>query len=90
MSKLITAKEAVALSSPETNIDKHIDYINRQIRYACQHHEHYVACDLWDCTYHTAIAIAARLRAAGYCFKWHFEVGSDMNRAWFDISWGGS
>ena len=90
MSKLITAKEAVALSNPETNINKHIEYINQQIRYACQHHEHYVACDLWDCTYHTAIAIAARLRAAGYCFKWHFEVGSDMNRAWFDISWGGS
>ena len=31
MSKLITAKEAVALSNLETNIDKHIDYINQQI-----------------------------------------------------------
>lgn len=89
MSKLITAKEAVALSNPDTNIDKHIDYINQQIRYACQHHEHYVACDLWDCTYRTAIAVAARLRAAGYCFKWHFAGGAN-NRAWFEISWGGS
>ena len=87
MSKLITAKEASALSNPETNIDKHIGYINQQIKYACQNHEYCVACDLWDCNYHTAITIAARLRAAGYCFKWHFEA---IGRAWFDISWGGS
>lgn len=89
MSKLITAKEAFALSNLETNIDKHIDYINQQIRYACQHHDCQVACDLWDCTYRTAIAIAARLRAAGYCFKWHFDGGVN-NRAWFNISWGRS
>ena len=89
MSKLITAKEAIALSSPETNIDKHIDYINQQIKYACQNHERYVTCDLWDCTYHTAIKIAARLRAAGYCFKWNF-TGGENNRVWFEISWGGS
>ncbi len=89
MSKLITAKEAVALSNPDTNIDKHIDYINQQIKYACQNHEHYVACELWDCTYRTAIAIAARLRAAGYCFKWHPTMDGNIG-AWFDISWGGS
>ena len=88
MAKLITAKEAFALSNPETNIDKHIDYINQQIRYACQHHENYVACELWDCSYNTAIAVAARLRAAGYCFKWHFTGGvNNNNSAWFDISW---
>ena len=88
MSKLITAKEALALSNPETNIDKHIDCINQQIKYACQNHECHVACDLWDCTDYTAITIAARLRAAGYCFKWRRVEG--IERAWFDISWGGS
>ena len=88
MSRLITAKEAVALSNPETNTDKHIEYINQQIKYACQNREYHVGCDLWGCTYHTAIKIAARLRAAGYCFKWYFTDGAN-NRAWFDISWGG-
>lgn len=90
MTKLITAKEAFARSNPETNIDEHIEHINQQIRYACQNHERYVACELWDCTYHTAVAVAARLRAAGYCFKWHFTGGANNNSAWFDISWGGS
>ena len=87
MAKLITAKEAIALSNPETNIDKHIDYINQQIRYACQHHENHVCCDLWDCSDSTAVAISARLRAAGYCFSW-----TDLlyDRKWFTISWGGS
>ena len=87
MKKLITAKEATALSSSDTNIDKHIEYINQQIRYACQNHEHKVSCDLWDCAYCTAIKIAARLRMAEYCFKWHFESCANANRAWFDISW---
>jgi hypothetical protein len=89
MSKLITAKEAVALSNSETNIDKHINYINQQIHYACQYHEHHVGCDLWDCTSHTVTAIAARLRAAGYRFEWYLlDVAND--RVWFEISWGGS
>lgn len=88
MTKLITAKEAVALSNLETNIDEHIDYINQQIQYACQHHENHVCCDLWDCTHRTAIIIAARLRAAGYCFNWRMVEG--IERAWFEISWGGS
>lgn len=87
MKKLITAKEAAALSNLETNIDKHIEYINQQIKYACQNHEYKVSCDLWDCAYHTAIKIATRLRAAGYCFKWYFESGAATNRAWFDINW---
>lgn len=89
MTKLITAREAVALSNFETNIDEHIDYINQQIQYACQNHEHHVTCNLWGCSHYTAVVIAARLRAAGYCFKWHFAGGAN-NRAWFEISWGGS
>ena len=89
MSKLITAKEAFALSGPDTNLDRHIEHINKQIRYACQEHVCHVNCDLWDCSYSTGIKIAARLRAAGYCFKWHFTGGAN-NRAWFEISWGGS
>ena len=87
MTKLITAKEACALSNPETNIDKHLEYINQQIRYACQNHENRVYCDLWDCSDSIAVAISARLRAAGYCFKW---TDLPFNRKWFDISWGGS
>ena len=87
MSELITAKEAVALSNSETNIDKHIDYINQQIRYACQNHEHHVACYLFDCSNSTAFAISAKLRAAGYCFDW---IDLPCDRIWFDISWGGS
>lgn len=84
MSKLITAKEAVALSNFETNIDKHIDYINQQIRYACQRHENQVRCELWDCSDSAVVAISARLRTAGYRFSW-----TDLlyDRRWVDISW---
>ena len=87
MSKLITAKEAFALSNHETNVDKHIEYINQQIRYACQRYEHRVACELWDCTDRTAVAISARLRAAGYYHSW---TDLSHGRKWFTISWGGS
>jgi hypothetical protein len=87
MAKLITAKEAFALSNFEPDIDGHIAYINHQIKYACKRHENQVRCDLWDCSGSAAVAISARLRAAGYHFSW-----TDLlyDRRWVDISWGES
>ena len=87
MTKLITAKEAFALSNFDINIDGHIDYINQQVRGACKNHNSRTTCLLDGCSYKTAIKIAVCLRNAGYCFKWHMM--SD-NIACFNISWGGS
>lgn len=88
MTKLITAKEAVALSNPETNIDKHIDYINQQIKWACQRHKNRVSCLLDPCSNKEAVKIAAQLCVAGYCYKWESMLDDKMT--WFLISWGGS
>ena len=88
MTKLITAKEAFALSKSEINIDKHIEHINAQIKWACQSHHTRASCLLDPCSSREAVKIAARLRAAGYCCKW--ESGIDDKMAWFAISWGES
>lgn len=88
MSKLITAKEASALSSSETIIDKHIEHINAQIIWACERHHNRATCLLDPCSNKEAVRIAAQLRAAGYCCKW--ETKFDDRMVWFLISWGGS
>ena len=88
MSKLITAKEAFALSNFETNIDKHIESINTQIKRACLRHRDHVSFLLDPCSSKEAAIIAARLHAAGYCCKLDGEL--DNKIAWFMISWGES
>jgi len=89
MSKLITAKEAAALSTSTEDLDKHIDFINRQVRVASSRGFRNIEVELTDCKYTTAVKVAARLRAAGYSFKWYFDGGVN-NRACFEIGWGGS
>lgn len=85
MSKLITAKEAFALSNSEAKIDKHIEHINRQIKRACQYHYNRTSCMLDPCSNKEAVRIAAQLRAAGYYYKWESMVDDKM--VWFVISW---
>ena len=85
MPKLITAKEALALSNFDVNIDNHIERINARIKWACRRHDHRVHCLLDPCSNREAIKIAAQLRAAGYCYKW--ESMADDRIAWFTISW---
>ena len=88
MSKLITAKEAFELLTSTEDLDKHIDFINRQVRVATSRGFRHIEVELTDCSYTTAVRIAARLRAAGYVFKWYFDGGIN-NQAWFEISLGG-
>ena len=84
MSKLITAKEAFALSTLTEDLDRHIDYINYQVRAASDHGFRTIKVELAECNYETATRIAARLRAAGYCFKWY---KTEDNRVWINLSW---
>lgn len=88
MAKLITAKEAAALSNFEINIDRHIECINTWIKWACQHHKNYVSCLLDPCSSKEAVRIAGQLRAAGYCYKWGSMLNDKM--VWFTVSWGDS
>ena len=88
MSKLITAKEAVALSNSEANIDKHIERINAQIKWACQRHHNHASCLLDPCSNKEAVRIVAQLRAAGYCCKWESMLDDKMT--WFFVSWEGN
>ena len=88
MSKLITAKEAFALSNPEINIDKHIESINTQIKRACLRHRDHASFLLDPCSNKEAAIIAARLHEAGYCCK--LDSVADNRMVWFMISWGGS
>ena len=89
MSKLITAKEAFAPSTSAEDLDKHIDFINRQVRVGRSRGFRNIEVELMDCNYTTAVKVAARLRADGYIFKWYFDGGIN-NRAYFEISWGES
>jgi hypothetical protein len=87
MSKLITAKEAFALSKYNENVDKYIERINYTIRDYCNRNRTSAVCFLVGCTDREAIAISARLAAAEYCFNWHrSEIRGDIV---FHISWGG-
>lgn len=86
MSKLITAKEAFALSTSTEDLDKHIDYINHQVRVASDRGLCTIEVELTDCRYTTAVRIAARLRTAGYCFKWY---KTEDNRVWITLCWEG-
>ena len=86
MSKLITAKEAVALSSQTDELDEHISYINHQIFYAAQHGHTHTDCVMW-CEHHIMIKLTARLRAAGYYVSWHMRNDSC---GYMIVMWGGS
>lgn len=88
MSKLITAKEAVALSNIEGRIDYNIARINEAIKAACERHDNRANILLDLCSKKEAIVIAAQLRAVGYCFKWESALGE--RGAWFTIGWGDS
>lgn len=88
MSKLITAKEAVALSNIEGRIDYNIARINEAIKAACERYDNHAIILLDSCSKKEVIFVAAHLRAAGYCFKW--EEALNGRGAWFTISWGGS
>ena len=88
MSKLITAKEAFALSNIEGRIDYNIARINGAIKTACECYDNRAIILLDPCPKKEAIIIAAQLRAAGYCFKWESALGE--RGALFTISWGGS
>ena len=85
MSKLITAKEAVALSNIEGRIDYNIARINEAIKCACKCYDNRAIILLDPCPKKEAIIIAAQLRAAGYCFKWESALGE--RGALFTISW---
>ena len=87
MSKLITAKEAFALSTSTEDLDRHIDYINHQVRAASGRGFRTIELELADCRYTTAVRVAARLRAAGYVFKWH---KTEDDRVWITLSWEGA
>ena len=86
MSKLITAKEAFALSSPIGELERHISYINYQIQFACEHGFHAVEVRLTDCTIKTLREVVVILEEAGYCVSWD----KSHSRAWVYIGWGGS
>lgn len=87
--KLITAKEAFALSVSSKCIASHIRHINKIIEVACACGESNTVFDLWNCSSSNAITIAAHLKAAGYCFRWH-KVETNENRTRWYVSWGGS
>lgn len=84
--KLITAAEAVALSNPIGELDRHISYINYQIRFACKHGFRAAEIYLTNCTTEAVREVATILKEAGYCVSWDKSHG----RAWMYISWGGS
>lgn len=88
MTKLITAKEAVALSNVEERINYNISRINEVIKAACERHNNRAIILLDSCPKREATIIAMRLRVAGYCFKWEEALGG--RGAWFTISWGGN
>jgi hypothetical protein len=88
MTKLITAEEAFALSASSKCIDSHIRHINKIIEVACTYGESNTVFDLWHCSSSNAVKIAAHLKAAGYCFRWH-EVETNENRTRWYVSWGG-
>lgn len=72
MTKLITAKEAIALSTPGEDIDRHIEYVNLQIQYATRHQERVVDCVFW-CDMSMMCKIADRLTSVGYSASWHMR-----------------
>ena len=85
MKKLITAIEARALSSPNSDIDRHIECINQQIKYATKDRLYTIELELTDCNYNMALKVAQRLRSVGYEIKWYML---DDCRAWFILNWG--
>lgn len=87
MAILITAIEARALSSPDSDIDRHIEHINQQIQYAAKDRFYTIELELDDCNYNMALKIAQRLRSVGYEIKWYMI---DCRRAWFILNWGES
>ena len=89
MSKLITAKEAFALSKFDARVEDYISQIDKDIKRACAGHKGRTMCYMSDCSYKEAVEIAARLRAADYCFSWRNSSISN-NDVVFTISWGGS
>lgn len=84
MAILITAIEARALSSPDFDIDRHIEHINQQIRYATKNRFYTIELELNDCNYNMALKVAQRLRSVGYEIKWYML---DDRRAWFILNW---
>lgn len=88
MSKLITAKEAVALSKFDDRVEDYISQIDKDIKRACAKHKGRTMCFLSDCSDKEAIKIAAHLRAADYCFSWRNSFINN-NDIVFTISWGG-
>jgi hypothetical protein len=88
MSKLITAKEAFALSKHNENIDWHIKRINIAVNKACENHMTCTSLILDPCSHQEAVRVADLLGEVGYHFKWENMFNGTMAR--FDISWGGS
>lgn len=91
MSKLITAKEAVARCSSTIKsnpcFERYIEYINQQIRWAIDKNKHSVGFAIYDCDASSAAELLKRLHQAGYLAR------SKMARddvACFEIGWGGS
>ena len=83
MFKLITAKEARAMSDPD-GLALHIYKINRQIWYASNHHERNTALTLWDCDDRTMVRISASLQVAGYSVRYQ---KNDNGSVWVEIGW---
>ena len=86
MSKLITAKEAFALSKYENDLNKHIERLNKQIRLAALQQATSTTCVLY-CNEHTMSQLTGRLVGAGFRVCWHMI---DMFCGYMEISWGES
>ena len=84
MTKLITAEEALALCTPADELDRYIEYINHQIRLASRHGYRRIQIEIGECDRTIGVKIAERLRAAGYCFRWH---STEDDRIWLDLQW---
>lgn len=82
MSELISAKEALALSDPNT-IDDHIDGINQKIRYTARHKRRVMEYVIFDTKENVQIVVD-KLRAKDFFVNWY------MRNAWegfLIISW---
>ena len=91
MSKLITAKEAFALSKPLVNsnqsLDRYIEHINQQIRWAISKHKLRVGVAIYDCNDNLASTLFRVFLEAGYSVRYKM---ARENVACFEISWGES
>lgn len=81
MAKLITAKEAFALT-----IKNHIAQINQIIIKACEQGRTSTLCYITDCSDKEAIDIIPYLKAAGYNASWRRCLIDEYDIV-FDISW---